>query len=325
MAGYDLELLIRSGFKDYARHFLEFIKTVARKYPVKISYRSTSSEIFHVSLDATPAAKIDALLLELILNRGLYYYFSSLRHSQKELILREAILPVFRGLIESRFPVPYSRFLKRHILGRLAQDSFVPGDLIEPSAHAYEILFRKWDIGIVDDWNFVKDSDSLITGFLLTQIGHPPGGKSPKFPALLNEAYQSGIAMGRDTRKDFDAIHAARTGGLHRLQTVLSHNALTEIATRIYFYFEYFDEFNYSQLLKTEKLHGKRYRRIRFGDEEWLKSEEWVENSNRPCHDCFAIKGQLHAEGCDMERCPRCLGQHLGCGCELNSDSFILT
>ena len=227
---------------------------------------------------------------------------------------------MFQALIESNFPIPYSRFLRRHILGRLPQDSFVPGELIEESAHAYEILFRKWDIRIIDDWNFVKDADSLMTNFLLMQLGHTPGGKSPKFPALLNHAYQAGIAMDRDTRKDFNAIHAARTGGLHRLQASLGHSELAEIATRVYIYFQYFDEFHYSQLLKTEKLHGKRYRRIRYGDEEWLKSKEWAESANRPCHDCFAIKNQLHCEGCDMERCPRCLRQHIGCGCQLNSD-----
>jgi hypothetical protein len=262
MAGYDLKLEVRKNYRDNARDFLEFIKSVARKYPVTLSYRSTSLGRFQVSLGGSPGAKIDSLLLEMILNRGLYYYFSSLRSPQRGLILREAILPVFQALIESRFPVPYSRFLRRHTLGRLPQDSFVPGDLTEESAHGYEILFRKWDIGIMGDWNFVKDADSLITNFLLTQIRHPPGGKSPKFPALLSQAYQAGIAMDRDTRRDFDAIHAARTGGLHRLQSLLNHKALAEIATRLYIYFEYFDEFHYSQLLKTEKLHGKRYRRI---------------------------------------------------------------
>lgn len=33
------------------------------------------------------------------------------------------------------------------------------------------------------------------------------------------------------------------------------------------------------------------------------------------CHDCGALEGQLHVYGCDMERCPFCLGQIITCGC----------
>lgn len=33
------------------------------------------------------------------------------------------------------------------------------------------------------------------------------------------------------------------------------------------------------------------------------------------CHDCDTEEGNLHIPGCDMERCPFCLGQLISCNC----------
>ena len=38
---------------------------------------------------------------------------------------------------------------------------------------------------------------------------------------------------------------------------------------------------------------------------------------NERCHDCYIVneKGNYHHFGCDMEKCPKCKGQLISCGC----------
>lgn len=37
---------------------------------------------------------------------------------------------------------------------------------------------------------------------------------------------------------------------------------------------------------------------------------------NERCHDCGVERGRMHHRKCDMETCPRCLGQLISCECE---------
>jgi hypothetical protein len=40
-----------------------------------------------------------------------------------------------------------------------------------------------------------------------------------------------------------------------------------------------------------------------------------VSYDGEKCHDCGVTNGKFHHSGCDMERCPKCHGQLISCGC----------
>ena len=75
------------------------------------------------------------------------------------------------------------------------------------------------------------------------------------------------------------------------------------------------DRIRDAQHIPTCIVNGQEAARIRFGDE----SDDWGADRG-PCHDCAAIKGELHVEGCDVERCPGCDGQRFNCDCEPYED-----
>jgi hypothetical protein len=325
MAGYDQVIKIRAAYLPPAKDFFAFLQAVGRKYarPVRIRYRHLGRGRFYVVVDGGPGG-IDALFQELLLNKGLYYYACSLRVSDKKAVIREVIVPIFQQLLEERFPNPYSRFVKKHILGRISQEESIPGEFSDVFSHQYEVLFRKWDIGILGDWDFVKDLDSLLTRFMLVKLAHRPGQRSPTFHTLVQQAYSRGLGMVEEIEDLFNRVHIERTKGLHRLENSVSREELSELAIRVFNYFQYFDEFQESQRTRTEKLHGRRYRRIKYGDEKWVGDDvegyNWDEITRQPCHDCAAIRGQYHCTGCDVEQCARCRGQRLGCRCKLKKD-----
>ena len=63
---------------------------------------------------------------------------------------------------------------------------------------------------------------------------------------------------------------------------------------------------------------GVEYPRVPYGSE----GNDWGADQ-RPCHDCAVIKGQFHVPGCDVERCPACGGQAIGCDCDYDDDSDV--
>ena len=70
-----------------------------------------------------------------------------------------------------------------------------------------------------------------------------------------------------------------------------------------------------AQRISHSSCGGRKLNRIRYGEEsEWLQVDP--RSAGTPCHDCYVVKGQYHIDGCDVERCPHCLGQRMCCGCE---------
>jgi hypothetical protein len=69
-----------------------------------------------------------------------------------------------------------------------------------------------------------------------------------------------------------------------------------------------------AQDIPEYNIGGRVYRRIPYGEETDGPFPE-------PCHDCGVLHGQLHVElCCDMEECPRCGGQVIGCDCPYDGD-----
>jgi hypothetical protein len=66
-----------------------------------------------------------------------------------------------------------------------------------------------------------------------------------------------------------------------------------------------------AQQATTYSIGGSAFPRIAYGSE----PDDWGAES-RPCHDCAAVAGELHVPGCDVERCPSCGDQAIGCDYE---------
>jgi hypothetical protein len=54
---------------------------------------------------------------------------------------------------------------------------------------------------------------------------------------------------------------------------------------------------------------------ISFPDGTLMDQIKYYDHDEADCHDCGCPPGGYHHPGCDWERCPKCKGQLIGCGC----------
>lgn len=65
---------------------------------------------------------------------------------------------------------------------------------------------------------------------------------------------------------------------------------------------------------------GCDFSKIKIANEWYERNTEFDASTNGMCHDCNAKHGNYHHYGCDVERCPKCGGQLISCGCNGNED-----
>lgn len=188
---------------------------------------------------------------------------------------------------------------------------------------------------MISGYEFIRDLDDLLIEFILEQLGHKKGDESPKFHILVDRCGKEDILCDKEVRKSFNRVHSLRTRGLHRLEREIPETELSKIAHSIYNVFGWLDDYFSAQGEKTVMLSGRRYRRVRYGQEmrHWKRSPFWRQKTatkehqvtwseiiRRPCGDCGVVVGEIHLDGCDIEVCPRCAGQYMCCECERPED-----
>jgi hypothetical protein len=194
------------------KDFLRFLRTAAQKHSVTVSFSSSDTGTFTVSVPGKDRWNLDSFLQEIIPHRGLYYYLCGVLNRRE--VAKDVVMPIFKNLQMSRFSVTYPVQILKHLMA--GAPHWAGGELLEPTAHQFEILFQKLNLKEVRGYEFVRDTDDLITQWMLNKLKHPKGSRSPKFNALIGMCTAQNILRSNDVRKLFGKVHSMRTRGLHR-------------------------------------------------------------------------------------------------------------
>lgn len=316
----EVTITIDSVVHRQGRAFFAFLKRAAGKHSLKLCVSSNSPGRFVCSISRKESEKFDLFLQELMLNHGPYYYLCSLPN--RAVVARLAVCPIFQKLLEFSYEFMYPSLIRRHVLE--GEGGWVAGEFSDETARRYERLFWRLKLKTISNYEFIRDLDDLPTEFMLRRLGYTKGQKTLKFNLLVDECGKQNIIWEKEVRKRFNRIHTLRTCGLHRLEREIPDSEISQIALKMYFAFEYVNDYFEAQCEKTVVLSGRRYRRIRYGNEirHWNPpmpdgfEVRWAEIITRPCGDCGVRRGELHLEGCDIETCPRCGFQYLCCECQ---------
>jgi hypothetical protein len=332
MSDFTLSFPLRPSEFHEAKKFLNFLRIAGRRHSVTITISEGSTGNLALSVPREEGRNVDSFLQELIFTRGLYYYLCSI--SNRRHVARRVVKPIFEELLRSNFDVVYPVQIQKHLLG--GSQTWTAGDFTDGGGQKYELLYRQFRLKMISGYEFIRNLDDLLTEFMLEQLNHKKGDESPKFNILVDRCGKADILRNKEVRKLFNQVHSLRTRGLHRLEREIPAAELSKIAQSVYNVFMWLDDyFSAQDGKKTVMLSGRRYRRVRYGQEmrHWKRSPfwkrrmatreyqvRWNEIIKQPCHDCDVVVGELHLGHCDVEVCPRCAGQYLSCDCKRLED-----
>src|SRR5271168_3248411 len=285
----DLKLSITPPARLYqeTKDFLRFLRVAAHKHAATISSSADDAGVFTIFVPGGECWNLDSFLQEIVLHRGLYYYLCGSLNRRE--VAKLVVAPIFEALRSSRFSVTYPVQILRHLLDGTAY--WAGGELLESTAHEYELLFQKLNLKGITGYEFIRDTDDLLTQWMLQKLKHPKGTQSPPFKSLMGLCAAADILRTKEVRKLFDKVHSLRTRGLHRLEREIPDSEIAKIAQDIYSTFEWIDDYTQAQNEKTVILLGRRYRRLRYGKEPIPEGAPedfkvlWADVITRPCHD----------------------------------------